>query len=192
MNKINYSLLLIRMSKGDEEAFRMVYEATRDHAYRLVYYLSPSKDDIGDIMSEVYIELLRSADNYRPERPFEVWFNGLIVRQVRNWKRKSWRLHRIVEKLKTLPDTSFDRKAEARLTAIGDQMDLMPALQTLPQKAKEIIVLRYYQDCSLEEIAALLDVPIGTVKSRHHHALKKLRRSFEEINGGKERKGYVY
>lgn len=192
MKKIDYSLWLIRMSRGDEEAFRTVYEVTRDHAYRLIYYLSPSKEDVGDIMSEVYIELLRSAENYRPEQSFVSWFNGLIVRQVRNWKRKSWRHYRIVEKLKMLADVSFDRKAESSLSAVGDQMELMAILKTLPYKAKEVIVLRYYQDCSLEEIADVLNIPIGTVKSRHHHALRQLRCRFDEIHGGKERTGYVY
>lgn len=192
MKKIDYSLWLIRMSQGDEEAFRTVYEVTRDHAYRLIYYLSPSKEDVGDIMSEVYIELLRSAEKYRPEQSFISWFNGLIVRQVRNWKRKSWRHFRIVEKVKMLADVPFDRKAEARLSTISDQMELLPILRTLPHKAREVVVLRYYQDCSLEEIADMLNIPIGTVKSRHHHALRQLRNRFDEIDGGKERTGYVY
>ena len=54
MKDIDWSPWLIRMSKGDEEAFRTVYEATRDHAYGLIYYLAPRKQDVGDIMSEVY------------------------------------------------------------------------------------------------------------------------------------------
>lgn len=192
MKNIDWSPWLIRMSQGDEEAFRTVYEETREHAYRLICYLSSSKEDAADIMSEVYIELLKSADKYRPEQPFTAWFNGLIVRQVRNWKRKSWRLYRIVEKVKLLADVSPDRKAEAELSAVGDQLELLPILRKLPLKAREIIVLRYYQDCSMEEIAALLEIPLGTVKSRHHYALKQLRRQFEEVQGRKERKDYVY
>ncbi|GBG07252.1 RNA polymerase [Paenibacillus agaridevorans] len=192
MKDIDWSPWLIRMSRGDEEAFRTVYEATRNHAYRLIHYLSPRKEDVGDIMSEVYIELMRSADKYRSEQPFTAWFNGLIVRQVRNWKRKSWRIFRIAEKLQTLAGQSWDGRAEARLSAVGDRMELEPLLGILSHKAREILVLRYYQDCSLEEIAELLDIPLGTVKSRHHHALKQLRRRFEEIQGGKERNGYVY
>ncbi len=192
MKDIDWSLWLIRMSHGDEEAFRIVYGATREHAYKLISYLSPREEDVGDIMSEVYIELLRCSDNYRPEQSFKAWFNGLIVRQVRNWKRRSWRLFRITERLKASTGEAFDMKAEARLSAIGDQIELLPLLRTLPDKAREIIVLRYYQDCSLEEIASLLGVPLGTVKSRHHHALKKLRRRFEAMHGEKERKGYVY
>ncbi|MUT67462.1 sigma-70 family RNA polymerase sigma factor [Paenibacillus sp. NEAU-GSW1] len=183
---------LIRMSQGDEEAFRTVYEATRDRAYGLIYYLAPRKQDVGDIMNEVYIELLRSVDKYRPEQPFEAWFNGLIVRQVRNWKRKGWRLFRIAEKLRLTSSGSIDAAADNRLAAVCDRMALSPLLQKLPHNAREIIVLRYYKNCSLEEIASLLNIPLGTVKSRHHHALKKLRSQFDSQEGGKERNGYVY
>lgn len=192
MKDIDWSPWLIRMSQGDEEAFRTVYQATRDHAYRLIHYLSPCKEDVGDIMSEVYIQLMKSADKYRSEQPFAAWFNGLIVRQVRNWKRKSWRIFRTVEKLRTVAGQSSDGIAEAQFSAVNDRMDLRALLETLPHKAREILVLRYYQDCSLEEIAGILNIPLGTVKSRHHHALNRLRRRFEEIQDGKERNGYVY
>jgi len=191
MKTIDWSPWLIRMSQGDEEAFRMVYETTKDHAYRLIYYLSPSKADVPDIMSEVYIELLRNVRKYRHELSFEAWFNGLIVRQVRNWKRKSWRLFRTAEKLKLVTSPN-DSRASDSFTAISEQMELVSMLNKLPQKAKEVIVLRYYQDYSLEDIANALSIPLGTVKSRHHHALKLLRRRCEEVGEGKEREGYVY
>ncbi|MEK3883224.1 sigma-70 family RNA polymerase sigma factor [Paenibacillus sp. PL2-23] len=192
MQEIDWSATLIRMSGGDEEAFRTVYDATRDHAYKLITYLAPRKQDACDIMSEVYIELLRSADNYRPEQPFTAWFNGLIVRQVRNWKRKGWRLFRIAEKTRSTAGAVTDWHAEDQLSAISHEMELLPLLGSLPHKAREVIVLRYYQDCSLEEIACLLSIPLGTVKSRHHHALKQLRRLLNVTSDGKERSSYVY
>ncbi|MEK4118478.1 sigma factor [Paenibacillus sp. FSL W8-0919] len=90
MNEMDIKPWLIRMSQGDEEAFRAVYDLTRDQAYGLIYYLAPNKQEVPDIMSEVYIELIKSLDNYEQGQKFSSWFNGLIIRQVRNWKRKSW------------------------------------------------------------------------------------------------------
>ena len=55
------------------------------------------------------------------------------------------------------------------------KQELVQAVQTLPLKHREIIILRYYHHYTLEEIADLLRIPVGTVKSRHHHALQKLR-----------------
>ncbi|MRN53990.1 sigma-70 family RNA polymerase sigma factor [Paenibacillus monticola] len=192
MKDLDLTPWLIRMSQGDEQAFQVVYEATRDHAYRLISYLAPNKEDIGDIMSEVYLELFRSLNTYDSEQNFASWFSGLIVRQVRNWKRKEWRFFRITEKLKLSTTKSSDPAAELRLTALSDRLDLLPILQTLPLKFKEVIVLRYYQDCTLEDIAELLKIPLGTVKSRHHHALKHLRRRFDQQGLRKEGDGFVY
>ncbi|MNO20826.1 ECF RNA polymerase sigma factor SigW [compost metagenome] len=192
MKDLDLTPWLIRMSRGDEEAFQVVYEATRDHAYRLIGYLAHNRQDIADIMSEVYFELYKSVGKYDPELQFITWFNGLIIRQVRNWKRKEWRLFRIAEKLKLSTARTSDPAAELRLTALDDQLELLPILQTLSLKFKEVIVLRYYQDCSLEEIADLLKIPLGTVKSRHHHALKQLRSRFDGQGLRKEGDGFVY
>src|SRR5690606_1002330 len=108
------------------------------------------------------------------------------------WRRKNWRLYRIIEKVKLLAPVSVDKKAEAKLLEVGDQLELVAILDTLPQKFREVIVLRYYQDCALEDIAELLDIPLGTVKSRHHYALKQLRREYETNSSREERKNYVY
>ncbi|MFB9326402.1 sigma-70 family RNA polymerase sigma factor [Paenibacillus aurantiacus] len=192
MKDFEVTPLLIRMSQGDEQAFQAVYESTRDHAYRLIHYLAPNRQDAPDIMSEVYAELFRSWRSYDPRQPFVSWFNGLIVRQVRNWKRKEWRLFRLAEKLRIGPIQTSDWREERRIQQMDERLDLLPILQTLPHKFREVIVLRYYQDCTLEEMAELLKVPLGTVKSRHHQALKHMRRLFEQLGLRKEGEGFVY
>ncbi len=191
MKDIDFQPWLIRMSQGDEEAFQVVYEATRDQAFRLIYYLTPNKEEVGDIMNVVYMQLLKSLDNYNQEQKFSSWFNGLIVRQVRNWKRKSWRRFRILEKLMSVDITPSSYKSEDRLETINDRLELMPILETLSQKLKEVIILKYYQDYSNEEISKLLHIPVGTVKSRHHLALKQMRRQYERQTKGRGETKYV-
>jgi len=192
MNEMDVKAWLIRMSQGDEQAFQTVYDLTRDQAYGLIYYLAPNKHDVPDIMSEVYIELFKSLDKYQLEQKFSSWFNGLIIRQVRNWKRKSWRRIRIMERLKGMSFQPPHMLMEDRASLLSDRLELLPMLEDLPLKLREVIVLRYYEDCSLEEIAYLLKIPIGTVKSRHHHALKRLRSMYSQRDHRKEQDGYVY
>ncbi|WP_236841251.1 sigma factor [Brevibacillus formosus] len=91
MKEENIKPWLIRMRQGEEEAFQEVYQATRTYAYNLIYFLAPHKQEVDDMLSEVYVELIRSIDRYDVEQPFIPWFNGLIVRQVRNWNRRIWR-----------------------------------------------------------------------------------------------------
>jgi len=81
---------------------------------------------------------------------------------------------------------------EDKLGAISDELEVIPAVEKLSFKLKEIVVLRYYQNCPLEEIAAILQIPIGTVKSRHHLAMKKLREHFEQRINREEASFHVH
>lgn len=180
MKEVDVKTWLIRMRQGEEGAFQEVYRVTRTYVYNLIYFLVPHKQDVDDIMSEVYVELIRSVDKYDVEQSFTSWFNGLIVRQVRNWNRSIWRRFRLLERVKEKGYEAPVAGMEDKLGAISDQLEVIPAVEQLSHKLKEIVVLRYYQNCSLEEISAILQIPLGTVKSRHHLAMKKLREHFEQ------------
>ncbi|CAG7617361.1 ECF RNA polymerase sigma factor SigW [Paenibacillus solanacearum] len=189
MKSIDLKPWLIRMSEGDEEAFHVVYAATSEQAYRTIYFLHPVPADVDDIMSEAYMELHRSLPSYRLEQPFQPWFHGLLIRQVRSWKRKLWRRFRLIERVRTLPSDSPRQAMEERL---GERLELLSLVETLSHKLKEIIVLRYYHDYSLETIAQLLNVPLGTVKSRHRLALNKLRSQMKPDHSNREESSYVH
>ncbi|WJQ82837.1 sigma-70 family RNA polymerase sigma factor [Brevibacillus brevis] len=192
MKEENVKPWLIRMRQGEEEAFQEVYRATRTYVYNLIYFLAPHKQDVDDMMSEVYVELIRSIDRYDVEQPFIPWFNGLIVRQVRNWNRSIWRRFRLLERVKEKGYEAPVAGMEDKLGAISDELEVIPAVENLSFKLKEIVVLRYYQNCSLEEIAAILQIPLGTVKSRHHLAMKKLREHFEHQTNREEASFHVH
>lgn len=194
MEKIEEAQLRIylsRMMERDEEAFHSLYEATRDHTYRMAYCLVGEERDAEDVMSEAYMALFRSLPTYDFGKPFLPWFNGLIIRQARNWKRRAWRRFRLLEKARMVwtPDATGDDTA---IATIGQQDELLPFVNGLAHKFREVIVLRYYQDYSLETIAEVLDIPLGTVKSRHHAALKKLRARFEACSGERGVSRYVH
>ncbi|MFF2890354.1 sigma-70 family RNA polymerase sigma factor [Paenibacillus sp. NPDC057967] len=171
---------VVRMCEGDEAAFQTLFEATRAHTYSMIYYLVGSEKEAEDVMSEVYIALFRSLPQYDSSRPFLPWFNGLIIRQVRSQKRKTWRSFRLLEKAKTVGHGG-EGAIDPELEAIDHKDEILPYVKGLSHKLQEVIVLRYYQDYSLETIAEVLDLPLGTVKSRHHAALKKLRLRMGEL-----------
>ncbi|WP_018757705.1 sigma-70 family RNA polymerase sigma factor [Paenibacillus terrigena] len=176
MNEQDLRPWLIRMSQGDEEALQVVFEATRAHTYRMVYFLAANKQDTDDMVSEVYLELIRCMSNYNREQPFMPWFNGLIVRQVRNWKRRIRRSLRLMERVKISDQLAVSPYKADPLDVVHDGLELLPVVNHLSHKLREVIVLRYYQDYTLEAIAQLLNIPLGTVKSRHRLALAKLRK----------------
>ncbi|WP_246070533.1 sigma-70 family RNA polymerase sigma factor [Paenibacillus kobensis] len=166
---------LRRMMDGDPAAFREVYAATQPFVYRTVYYLSGNKDDVSDIVSEVYIALIQSLPSYRFEQSFRSWLNGITVRQVSNWRRKLWRIMRLNQRNRLLTVDMPASLPGERLFEAERDSELLQQVECLPAKLREVIVLRYYQECSYEEIAEALNVPEGTVKSRLHSAIAKLR-----------------
>ncbi|MEW9698907.1 sigma-70 family RNA polymerase sigma factor [Paenibacillus sp. SI8] len=177
MTEQEWQQSLQRMSQGDQDAFRRVYNESREQVYRTVTLLMTNKNDICDVVSEVYAELFRSIPKYDARWAFRGWLNGIIVRQCRSWNRKLWRKWRLFERSKLLENHEKEPGSEEIFMRQESKNELFQLLQVLSYKHRSVLVLRYYQECSFEEIADILEIPVGTAKSRHHNALEKLRLS---------------
>jgi RNA polymerase sigma-70 factor (ECF subfamily) len=178
---------LEKATSGDESAFQLVYQATHQDVYRTVAFLVYSKQDIEDIVNEAYIRMWRSFHTYDPQRPFRYWLHGIVVRQVQDWKRKAGRRIRLFERNRQMTREQFEWTDKAVLQS-EMQLELFRLVRQLSYKLRVVVILRYFHDYALEEIADMLQIPVGTVKSRHHLALKELRKRFE-LTGGD---AYVY
>lgn len=180
---------LQRLEQGDKEAFTLLHNTIRQQVYGTVCLLVNRQADVADVVNEIYIELFRSLSKYDGKRPFGAWLNGMIVRQCSNWKRRSWRRLRLMNRSREHAAESLYPGADAQLLVQEQQGELMQLVSGLPPKLRSVIVLRYYGECSYDEIATALDIPLGTAKSRHHKALRKLRQQAdfteeEEMKGG--------
>lgn len=169
------------MESGDQEAFQVIYEYTCKDIYKTVVFLVGSQnEDVDDIVNEVYIQMWKSVTNYDMNRSFRFWLHGLVVKQVQEWRRKSWRRFRIFEKKKMYEqDRSYVMHED--ILHKETRNELVEIVQKLSYKHREVIIMRYFHEYSMEEIAALLQIPIGTVKSRLHTALKRLRAEMEHM-----------
>lgn len=168
--------LLKRVTEGDELAFQSLYEETKTHVYQMVMMLADRKDDAGDIMSEIYIELLRSIPRYDGSLPFQPWFNALIARQVSNCNRKWWRIGRLFARAEQFHDLNQASENTEQTFFRGEQRrELKALLERLPYKQRIVVILKYFNDYTFEEISQILNIPAGTARSRHHKALQNLR-----------------
>lgn len=187
MNDLQMYEWIQKMKEGDKNAFQSLYESTYKDVYRTIVFLVFDKQDVEDIMNEVYIQMWSSIHNYDPNRPFKFWLHGLIVRQVQNWKRKIWRLTRIFEREKSMVQEDFEW-IDKNILQIETSEEVMYMIKGLSEKLRIVIILRYFNDYSIDEIAKILEIPLGTVKSRHHLALKTLQKKAKDIpieKGGK-------
>lgn len=166
---------LQRVVKGDQQAFTLLHNRIRQQVYGTARLLVNRQADVADVVNEIYIELFRSLPQYDGKRPFGAWLNGMIVRQCSNWNRRSWRRLRLMIRSRENASEVLYPGADTALLAEEQRDELMQLVSGLPPKLRSVIVLRYYGECSYDEIASALDIPLGTAKSRHHKALRKLR-----------------
>ncbi|AIQ11703.1 sigma-70 family RNA polymerase sigma factor [Paenibacillus durus] len=170
---------------GSREAYSELYERTITEVYRTVRFLIGESSDTDDVVQEIYIQAYRSLGQYDAARPFRSWLMGVAMRQIRAYRRKRWNHIRLIKKAQQSIIAAYDFSGE-----VVDKISYRPlitSVERLPFKLKQVVILHYLNEYSQEEIADALGIPLGTVKSRIHAALKKLRskRSSEILLRGK-------
>jgi RNA polymerase sigma-70 factor, ECF subfamily len=162
-----------RAQSGDEEARDLLARSCQRSAYLFGLQLLRNREDALDVAQEATLRVLSSLGRFDAERPLRPW----LLRITRNLVHDRWRRGRnridvpLSEELLAEPE-SVD--PEQRLERLERQRLVWRELAALPEDAREIIVLRDYRDLTYAEIAAVLEVPLGTVMSRLHRARARL------------------
>jgi len=145
-------------------------------AYRLAGYLLADAAEAQDAVQEASVRAWRAWANLRERDKFHSWFSQILVNVCRTRLHKRSRQRAVdVDEVDLEGGDPF--RASLARDAIGR------ALSSLSEELRMVVVLRYWGQLSLAEIADRLRIPIGTVKSRHHAALQALRRRIEPAEG---------
>ncbi|MBP1990607.1 sigma-70 family RNA polymerase sigma factor [Paenibacillus eucommiae] len=177
---------------GDQSAFEVIYGMTRKKIYGTVAAMVANKEDVNEIVNEVYYQLWRALPSYDRKRPFLFWLNGIVMKQVNNWRRQIWRRFRLQEKKTRLSEEPQVETPDERMLESESHGEMKELINQMPFKLRIVIVYRFYYEFSHEEIAELLQIPVGTVKSRMHLAFKHLRKRLGTELDGEVFSDYVY
>lgn len=145
-------------------------------AYRLARAILLDDGEAEDAVQEASLAAWRRQGSLRDPARFDVWFDRILVNQCRDQLRRRKRTVQLAP-----PPVGFEAVAAPLET--GTDAELDEALAALDADHRVVVVLRYWQDRTVEDIADRLGIPQGTVKSRLHHALKRLRSSLEARDG---------
>jgi RNA polymerase sigma-70 factor (ECF subfamily) len=159
--------LIQRAKAGDNMAYEDLLRPNLTPAARLAHTLLGNSSDAEDAVQEAAVKGWRKLGNLRPGAAFQPWFLGIVVRQVRTIQRAPWwTLIRLPE----LPVQS----AQADESWM-DGEDLRRAIGKLPRLQREAVLLHFYLDLSIQDVAASLGLSVAGVKSRINRALHRLR-----------------
>jgi RNA polymerase sigma-70 factor (ECF subfamily) len=166
-----------------EPAFETLYNRYKDHVYNVAYRITGNAADAMDVTQETFGLLLRKIDRFEFNSRFSSWLYRIVVNLSIDWRRRN-RLRRsqsIHDDGEDLGQEPCDERAVPPVEAL-QRMELSDAVQAgiggLSPKLRAIVVLRYLQDLSYEQLAETLEVSVGTVKSRLARAHLALERIF--------------
>jgi RNA polymerase sigma-70 factor (ECF subfamily) len=168
--------LVLKMKAGDLEALGVLYDRHRNPVFRTALAITGDRETAGDLLQDVFLRLYRFADRIDPTRPLEPWLYRMTANLAYTWVKRN---QRWIQPLDDLADWlmgggwngPYDQ-AEKR-----DEWDqVQRAILALPLQQRVVVVLYYLNDLSLQEVADILDVPLGTVKSRLHYGRETLKK----------------
>lgn len=171
-------LLVLRCQEGDADAFDALVGRWQERLWRHAWRLTGSEDAAWDVLQETWIAVSRDIRRLEDPAAFQGWAYRISSNKCRDWVRRRRRQRQADETYSEQARNTEDAASEA-----GDlAATLQEALARLPGRDRAILSLRYAEGFDIAEIAEILAVPPGTVKSRLHYARRRLSQYVEEID----------
>ncbi len=157
-----------RVRVGDKRAFEQLLAPVILPAARMAFLMLQSRAEAEDVVQEAAIKAWRKLDQLRKESDFRPWFLGIVVNECRTVRRSRWWSISGLEHAQPQP-------AEGPESEVLASTDLRHALQRLAPDQRAAILMHFYMDLPLEQVASALGISVPGVKSRINRALKVLR-----------------
>jgi RNA polymerase sigma-70 factor (ECF subfamily) len=180
--------LIRRARQGNAEAWEALVRTHQEALFRLAYLLLGNAGEAEDVAQEAILRAYASLERYDIERPLRPWLLSIAANLARNRRRSAGRYLAALRRwYKARPATAAGIEEQSLHNL--ERQELWHAIERLDFANQQVIYLRYFLEMSTVEVAETLQVPEGTVKSRLHRALKRLRgiieRDFPELDEGK-------
>ncbi|HEY3414995.1 MAG TPA: sigma-70 family RNA polymerase sigma factor [Armatimonadota bacterium] len=181
------AVAIARCKAGDTDAFAEIVERYQGMVAGVVSRALRDPEDAEDVRVEVFVRAFRSLGGFRADAKFSTWLyrialNTALRHAGKAARDRSFRVEQDPEKpdfLSTLP-ADADEGPEALVWKRMSAVAVRKAVHDLPEKQRMVIVLHYFEEKTCEEIAEIIGVNVGTVWSRIHYAVKRLRGSLNE------------
>lgn len=164
--------LVHKARTGDAEAFEELIEPIREKLYRIAYSYVKNRDDALDIVSESVYRAYVNLRRLKNPSYFDTWMIRIVINQSINLINKNRRI--------TLKADMAVNAASQDTVDIDEALDLYAAMDRLNDNQKAVVILKYFEDLPITQVAAIMERPVGTVKSFLHGALKELRLELKE------------
>lgn len=161
---------------GDKKSFDELYERIKPWLSKMIFRLVPDFDAVYDIQQETWIKIFKSCSHFDP---YKGKFNSYIFKTAKNealnWKQKTVLRKHFEYEHKTVKDQNIELDTPEKMTIYKERNYMIKeAIKELSSNYQEVILLYYFADFEIKEIAEMIDTPEGTIKTRLDRARKEL------------------
>jgi RNA polymerase sigma-70 factor (ECF subfamily) len=182
-------LLIERCKQGDLSAFDELVRRYEKQVYGFAYRMAGNYDDANDIASEAFVKVFQAIESFRGESNFSTWLFRIVTNlYLDHRKRSKAHVNVPLDEYLDLEESSVARQIEdtspgpLELVEAGERAQILEAaIQQLPEYQRLMVLLFHTQGKSYEEIAQIMELPIGTVKSRLNRARLALKDKLEPV-----------
>jgi RNA polymerase sigma-70 factor, ECF subfamily len=173
----------IGRDKWNKSEFERLLERRIQVLYKIAYSYFKDQQIASDALQDSVLLAFRSIDKLKDKEKFDAWITTILVNRCREIlrKNKGVKYEELNDNIVIL-NNSFWKTNECDYSKIDTKLDMLNLINKLDEKHREAIRLKYIGDYTLKEIAAVLDIPLGTVKSRLSTGIEKLRELMEVEN----------
>src|SRR5262245_4119583 len=154
--------LMARVARGDPRALAVLCRRWERPLYAFLARQTGGRD-VDDLYQDTWLRVVRAAPRFDPARRFSTWLFQIALNRSRDWRRRP-------------PPEPMDRVRDspAPPDSADARIDAERLLAALPDAQRAAVILRFWHDCDEDAVARILRIPRGTVKSRLHHAMRRL------------------
>ncbi len=190
--------LLAKSAEGDEAAFCEIVNRYKNTLYAFLKQFLSRRELVEDVFQETFLQLFTSRDSFDPNRPLRPWLFTIAANKAKDALRK-WRRTAAIP-LGTIADsqelsfddvlntiTSYTVMPYEELEKGETSLRVERIIANMPESLREILILAYFNKFSYKQMAQILSIPIGTVKSRLHTAVGRFAKEWKASFGSKDK-----
>ena len=167
--------LILKLRQGDLEALGGLYDRHRHLVYRTALAITGDTEASADLLHDTFLRLYRFGHRIDPTRPIEPWLYRMAANMAYTWVKRRGRWHQALREMADRLSREYPASPSQQVERNEAWLEIRRALQAISPEKRVVVVLYYLNDLPISEIAAILDLPLGTVKSRLHYGRQALK-----------------
>ncbi|MCX7845288.1 MAG: sigma-70 family RNA polymerase sigma factor [Dictyoglomaceae bacterium] len=175
--------LISLIKSGDREAFNILVKRYEKKVLNILYLQLGPINELEDLAQEVFIKIFKNINKFRGEAQFSTWLYRIVLNLSYDYKRKNKNIFSLDDNIDYESEETFEdiiptteEDPEKVLEKLEIQRKIREAIKSLSKDYQEVLILREFEGLSYDEIARILNCPIGTVESRLFRAREELKK----------------